>query len=77
MLLLKLKMLLQSLAMPLVLFMMILLTVSGCRNDQLVSDSYCLIYEPIIYQASDTVATKEAILEQNAQFFCVCEKDCQ
>jgi len=72
----KLKTQLQPLVVPLVMFAMILFIVSGCRNDP-VSDSYCLIYDPIMYQASDTVATKEAILEQNAKFFCTCEKDCQ
>lgn len=59
--------------------LLVLLTLSGllgCKADLPATDSFCLIARPIHDSRLDTPETRQQVLEHNARWACLCEKDC-
>ncbi len=59
--------------------LLVLLTLSGllgCKVASPAIDSFCLIAKPIHDSSRDTPETRQQVLEHNARWACICEHDC-
>ncbi len=48
----------------------------ACKTTTAATDSYCLIAKPIRDSILDTAETRQQVKEHNAQYVCVCLRDC-